>query len=142
MVEVESEGREGREYHEGGSVAEAEFLVELSPPILKIGPREKMLAVEQEVDASKGRAYTQGKDPLQNFREQSLLEGRPMASVVLTFLLKHVIALKNAVQRAEAGEKVALELFDAEGHEGLLSRGIDVRIYVLLLMECLQADQQ
>lgn len=65
------------------------------------------------------------RDALRNFKVQALLEGRDTTEVWLTFFLKQVLAITNAVRTDPKAPR--------EFSEGMVSRILDARVYLNLL---------
>lgn len=83
----------------------------------------------------KNAEYAKQSDKLQNFREIAAFEGRPMSHVALSYMLKHVQAVKKQVL---AGSYAWA--WETEGGEGLKQRVADIRNYMLLLAACLDEE--
>ena len=92
---------------------------------------------EAHILAWKRGEYTSGEDRLQNFREIAALTGTSMPQVALTYLLKHIQSIKNAVMTGNVDW-----CWEGEGGEGLKQRIADARNYLLLLAACLEAEME
>jgi hypothetical protein len=60
-----------------------------------------------------------------------------MAQICLHYMLKHAQAIVNILRR---GRPIKLVWMDGE-HEGFLSRVLDLRNYLVLLVMCIEAEQ-
>lgn len=90
---------------------------------------------ELEIMDWKNAEYARREDKLQNFREIAMFEGRPMSHIALSYLLKHVQAVKKQVQ-----ENSFSWAWETEGGEGLKQRIADIRNYMLLLAACIDEE--
>jgi hypothetical protein len=85
----------------------------------------------------KASDYAGADDRLLNFRQVSYLTGQAMAQICLHYMLKHAQAIVNILRR---GRPIKLVWMDGE-HEGFLSRVLDLRNYLVLLVMCIEAEQ-
>lgn len=100
---------------------------------MRLEDRARVFAALQEmeirVSVAKQKAYAseagQIVDTLRNFKAQGVVEGRTMTEVWVTFFLKQVLAVVNAIRNDP--------LAPTEGSEGMVSRINDIRIYAGLL---------
>ena len=92
---------------------------------------------EDTILAWKRGEYSSGDDRLQNFREIAALTGTSMSQVALTYLLKHVQSIKNAVMTSCVNW-----CWEDEGGEGMKQRIADSRNYLLLLAACLDEESE
>lgn len=86
-------------------------------------------AMEKSLSEEKQQAYASSSgevvDSLRNFKAQAQIEGREMTEVWLTFFLKQVLAVANAIQSDPK--------YPVESSEGMVSRILDIRVYAGLL---------
>ena len=90
---------------------------------------------ELEIMDWKNKEYARQEDKLQNFREIALFEGRPMSHIALSYLLKHVQAVKKQVHEGRFAWA-----WETGGGEELKQRIADIRNYMLLLAACLDGE--
>lgn len=90
---------------------------------------------EQKILNWKNAEYARQEDKLQNFREIAAFEGRSMSHIALSYLLKHVQAVKKQVLTDSF-----VWAWETEGGEGLKQRIADIRNYMLLLAACLDEE--
>lgn len=90
---------------------------------------------EREIMDWKNAEYARQEDKLLNFREIALFEGRSMSHIALSYLLKHVQAVKKQVR-----ENSFAWAWETEGGEGLKQRIADIRNYMLLLAACIDEE--
>jgi len=83
----------------------------------------------------KNAEYARQEDKLQNFREIAAFEGRPMSHVAMSYMLKHVQAVKKQV----FGNSFNWA-WETDGGEGLKQRIADIRNYCLLLAACIEEE--
>ena len=96
---------------------------------------EEFISKEQEILNWKRKEYSSQDDRLQNFREIAALTGTNMPQVALTYLLKHIQSIKNAVMTGNVDW-----CWEGEGGEGMKQRIADSRNYLLLLAACLDEE--
>jgi len=96
---------------------------------------EEFISKEQEILNWKRKEYSSQDDRLQNFREIAALTGTSMPQVALTYLLKHIQSIKNAVMTGNVDW-----CWEGEGGEGMKQRIADSRNYLLLLAACLDEE--
>ena len=96
---------------------------------------EEFISKEQEILNWKRKEYSPQDDRLQNFREIAALTGTSMPQVALTYLLKHIQSIKNAVMTGNVDW-----CWEGEGGEGMKQRIADSRNYLLLLAACLDEE--
>lgn len=82
--------------------------------------------------------YSPNADRLQNFREVADFIGRTPSEVALTYLLKHVQSIKNAVTLHGRYNWT----WETEEGEGLKQRIADARNYLLLLAACIDEEAE
>ncbi len=87
---------------------------------------------EQQLLRQKGREYASQEDRLKNFRQQAYIQGTTMEQIALTFLLKHILAIAEAVNKREYAW-----CWEGKNGEGLKQRFADARNYLLLLAACI-----
>ena len=92
---------------------------------------------EEALLSWKAGEYSTDEDRLQNFREIAVLTGTRMSQVALTYLLKHIQSIKNAVMIDSVDWR-----WVGEGGEGLKQRIADARNYLLLLAACLDEESE
>ena len=90
---------------------------------------------EEGIMASKRQDYSGDTDVLRNFKEVAAFTGLKPAEVATIYLMKHIQAVKNAVQ----GEKYTW-VWEINGREGLKQRVADARNYLLLLAVCIDEE--
>lgn len=83
----------------------------------------------------KNAEYAKQEDKLQNFREIAQFEGRPMSHIAMSYMLKHIQAVKKQVY----GNSYKWE-WETPSGEGLKQRIADIRNYCLLLAACLEEE--
>lgn len=98
--------------------------------------REEFLSHEAKILDWKRGEYSPDEDRLLNFRQVAEFEGRTLAEVALTWLLKHIQSITLAVRSADYAWA-----WETEGGEGLKQRIADARNYLLLLAACLEEEQ-
>ena len=99
--------------------------------------REEFLSHEAKILDWKRGEYSPNEDRLLNFRQVAEFEGRTMAEVALTWLLKHKQSIALAVRSADY-----TWAWETEGGEGLKQRIADARNYLLLLAACLEEENE
>ena len=99
--------------------------------------REEFLSHEARILDWKRGEYSPDEDRLLNFRQVAEFEGRTLAEVALTWLLKHIQSITLAVRSADYAWA-----WEKEGGEGLKQRIADARNYLLLLAACLEEENE
>lgn len=97
---------------------------------------DEFRTTEERIRIHKDSEYGGNGDVLRNFHQQALVQGVSPASIALTYLLKHVLSIANAVKTDSQPWVWAT----ADGREGLKQRFADARTYLLLLAACI--DEQ
>ena len=97
--------------------------------------------IEEQIMRLKREDYASGEDRLQNVREVARFTGINESEVALTYLLKHIQSIKDAVMLTkhldDDGEKWCWNTGDGEG---LKQRIADARNYLLLLAACIEEE--
>jgi len=99
--------------------------------------REEFLTHEARILDWKRGEYSPNEDRLLNFRQVAEFEGRTLAEVALTWLLKHIQSITLAVRSADYTWE-----WETVSGEGLKQRIADARNYLLLLAACLEEESE
>jgi hypothetical protein len=86
---------------------------------------------------SKREEYSPHSDRLQNFREIAQFQGIRPSQVAMTYLLKHIQSINEAVRSGNIPNWVWTK---PDGSEGFKQRFADVLNYVLLLAACVDEE--
>jgi hypothetical protein len=97
---------------------------------------ENFRAAEMALMRWKREDYSPREDVLENFRQVGDVLGIRASVVACTYLLKHVLAVLNAVR----GGKYVWDWQTPDGREGLKQRIVDARNYLLLLAACVEEE--
>jgi len=97
---------------------------------------EEFKAAEMALLRWKREDYSPREDVLENFRQAGSILGVPPSVVASAYLLKHVLAVLNAVR----GGKYVWDWQSPDSREGLKQRIVDARNYLLLLAACLEEE--
>lgn len=99
--------------------------------------RRYLVEAEERILGTKRSQYADGDLPLRNFREVGGMVNLAPAEVCLTYLMKHIQAIANAVTLNQGRLAMTLE----DGSEGLLQRFLDARAYLVLLAALIDEDE-
>lgn len=99
---------------------------------------EEFRAAEIGLMRWKREDYSPREDVLENFGQVGAMLGARPSMIAATYLLKHVLAILNAVRSG----RYVWDWQSPDGREGLKQRIADARNYLLLLAACLDDEQQ